>query len=265
MLVVCAGMIRSGSTLQYNLICSLLEKMGSCEKHGTFDAGAEWLSVPALTIWAKDSERFHVIKDHGLHSANIRPQEQEMVRDGLVRICYTYRDVRDVAASAKEFWGAREDRLFQMLDQALSIYENLQEIPGVLHQRYEELVGDLPRAVRDIAQFLGCMPTPELIEEVVRECSLETMETLSQHPVLRVARMVKRVLPFSLNGSRMGGLRKLLRKYDKDSLLGARKHISSTRGAIGTWRNKLTRKEQEVITARYKKYLIRAGYSVSET
>jgi hypothetical protein len=267
-------MLRAGSSLQFNLVAALLENMGLGIRHGEgHDTDAEWFSHPALAFWAQDPKTYHVVKKV------IYNQELDKVQDGQVWICYIYRDIRDVAASAKERWGVHGDRwegLLQQLDDALRVYNTLHDMPGVLSQRYEDVMRDTRCAVREMAQFLGISPSQEIIEAVVRQCSIESMLPTSSSRVQnfrrvmrnvlgRTAQGVKRVLPPPLNGR--WGLRKLLLtlfpKRDPRTLIGPG-HISSTRGAIGTWRHKLNQAEQEIIAARYKTWLARTGYAVEE-
>lgn len=274
MLICCDGMLRSGSGLQYNLVCSLLEKMGSCVRHGRLDTEKEWLSQPVLA-WAQDSETYHVVKS----ATFVYPRKLQIARDGLARICYIHRDIRDVAVAAKYKWGATGDSLLELLDRAVSSYEALEKagafgMPWLLHQRYEDVFKDTRGAVWYIARFLEVTPSQEIVEEVVMQCSLEKMLPISRSKVLlfnyfmrrtmgNAAGFVKKFLPPPLNES--WGLRKvylkLFPKVDGRTVI-AHRHIEPTRGVPGAWRSQLDKEEQEVITARYKDYLIRAGYSV---
>ena len=127
-------------------------------------------------------------------------------------------------------------------------------------------------AVREIARFLEVTPTQEIVEEVVRECSLETMLNISRSKVLfinwvmrsalgNMAVAIKRVLPPPLNGS--WGLHKaMLRVFPKNEshTMIAYAHIEPTRGVPGAWRTQLDKEEQQDITGQYKDYLMRAGY-----
>lgn len=268
-LVICSGMLRSGSSLQFNLVSALLENMGLGIRHGEgYDSDEEWFAHPELETWAQDPNQYHVVK------RVIRHHELEKVKDGWVRICYIYRDIRDVAASAKERWGLRDgwDRHFRQLDDAVRVYDTMHEMPRVLRQRYEVVIKDYRGAIREIARFLGIEASEDVIERVVEQCSLEAMIPISnskslivRHHVLnalgRAAQRMKRFLPPPLNSS--WRLRKfylkLFPKRDPKTKIGPG-HISSTLGAIGTWRQKLEKDEQEIITARYKSWLIRAGY-----
>lgn len=272
MLIVCDGMLRSGSALQYNLVCSLLEKMRPCVRHGRFDTEEEWLALPDLSDWLQDTVTYHVFK--GPQKSEVKWQR---ARDGLVRILYIHRDIRDIAVAAKYKWGLTGDGLLEMLDRAVKSYETMENAgafgaPWFLHQRYEDVFSNTRGAVWEIARFLEVTPTQEIVEEVVRECSVEAMVTVSRSKVLFVnwvmrsalgsmAVAIKRVLPPPLNGS--WGLRKrMLRVFPKSEsrTMIAYAHIEPTRGVPGAWRHQLDKHEQDVITARYKDYLIRAGY-----
>jgi hypothetical protein len=223
--------------------------------------------------WAQDRKTYHVVKSGRF------PQELQMARDGLARLCYIHRDIRDVGVAAKYKWGLTGEALLEMLDRAVDSYETLENagafgMSWLLHQRYEDVFTNTRAAVWDIAQFLEVAPSQEMVEEVVKQCSLEVMEPISKSKVLlfnhvmreglgTVAKAVKRVLPPPLNGS--WRLRKvylkLFPKVEQHTLI-AYAHIEPTRGVPGAWSEQLDKHEQEVITARYKDYLARAGYAV---
>jgi len=272
MLICCNGTLRSGSALQYNLVCSLLEKVGSCVRHGRQETEKQLLSQP-VQAWAQDRNAYHVIKSAGYQV------EFQLARDGLMQMCYIHRDIRDIAVAAKFKWGLTGDSLLEMLDRAIASYENMEKagafgMSWLLHQRYENVYTNTKEAVWEIAQFLEVRPSQEIVEAVVRECSLESMETISKSKALganqllrnnlgKMAKLVKKVLPPPLNGS--WGLRKLYMnlfpKTEKHTCISYG-HIESSRGVPGAWQQELSLEEQEVIINRYKDYLMRCSYPV---
>ena len=272
MLICCDGMHRSGSAFQYNLVCSLLEKMGSCKRHGRRETEEEWLSSP-VQEWIEAKDIYHVVKS----STYIYTEKLQMARDGRTRIFYIHRDIRDVAVAAKSKWGLAGDELFVMLDRAVNSYTTLEKDeafgkPWLLHQKYEDVFNNTTEAVCEIARFLNLSPSQEIIEEVIKECSIEVMYAHSKSKSLyfnhtmrnslgNIANFIKRFLPTPLNQS--WGLRKiymgLFPKLEKHTAI-AYNHIEPTRGVPEAWRDQLNKKEQELITARYEGYLMRAGY-----
>jgi hypothetical protein len=207
----------------------------------------------------------------------VYPEKLKLARDGHTRIFYVHRDIRDVAVAAKFKWGLAGDELFVMLDRAVASYETLETAeafgqPWLLHQKYEDVFLHTTEAVWEIARFLELAPSQETVEEVIRDCSMETMYAHSRSKYLyfnrtmtgslgSIANVIKKFLPAPLNES--WGLRKiymgLFPKVTKRSAI-AYDHIEPTRGVPGVWRDQLDKEEQELITARYEGYLLRAGY-----
>ena len=104
MLVFCSGMLRSGSAFQYNLVSSVLERVGSCVRHGRWEPKARF-SNKELLKWAKDPKTYHVVKGARY------PEEFKWARDGMAKMFYIHRDLRDVAVAVKYKWMLEGDPL----------------------------------------------------------------------------------------------------------------------------------------------------------
>lgn len=251
MLIVCNGMVRSGSTLQYNLVRGLAEKCGA-------GVGKGFFTIPQLD--SVESDLFHwgtdpflyVIKMHNLH-----PRIAQMASDDLARICYIYRDIRDVTVSAKRKFGYSGDRLYDVLDQAVAVYYEMRSVQGVLWQRYEEVIRDLPTAVHTVTNFLSLHPSQDTTTVVAEECSLESVRKSAEQ--LRGGLIAKLYSLQSLLQHIGIPIAILGENYDRRTLLHP-DHISESAGAIGMWRTELDRQELNVITERYGKWLADAGY-----
>ena len=272
MLVFCNGMLRSGSAFQYNLVCTLLEKSGSCKRHARWEP-KEKITKSQLIKWADDQKTYHVVK-----SARY-PEEFELAQQGLAKMCYINRDLRDVAVAAKFKWKLNSDELIVMLDRALSIQDVMEErnafgMSWCLHQKYEDVFNETANAVKEIADFLEISPSHEVIEEVVKDCSIDVMLKSSnstllifRHKILRllgrIANTIKKFLPPPLNGS--WKLRRfyltLLPKVDSHTVMAPR-HIEPTKGVPGAWKKELSQLEKIFITERYQIYLEKEGYSL---
>ncbi len=163
MLVVCNGMLRSGSTLQYNFVRMLLELKSSAvdARHAepaTIDDDllASWCASKAMTV----------IKMH-----SIDPRVVALLMDNKATICYVYRDLRHVAASIRRKWNPPWPEILASLDGAVASFDELTNMPGVLVQRYESLITNEVEAVQQIAEHLGLDVTPEEFDEIVAMCS----------------------------------------------------------------------------------------------
>src|SRR5262249_3726065 len=147
--VFCAGMPRSGSTWQYQVVSHLLEahcggvRGGFLERPEDFERIAEQTAgrVPWLTL-----------KMHNGH-----PSYLAALRDGRAVVVYSYRDLRDVTFSLMHKMRLSFEELVGQLQlvQCLNDYAFWTGQPHVLCQRYEAIVSDSAACVTEIASFLG--------------------------------------------------------------------------------------------------------------
>lgn len=249
MLIVCNGMPRSGSTLQYNLARTLVEKMGVGEGHGYFDQPTELGS--RLLEWSND-DGYHVAKTHAVH-----PEIIVMTASGSACITYIYRDIRDVAVSLKRaFKVRREEALLRTLDTAITSHYSIKSIKGeVLWQKYEHTVANVPDAVWTQAKFLGLEPTESIVSEVADECSIENSRRVAES-ISRDGGLKTKLLPW------LHRVRIRHYAYDRERTLLHHNHISSTSGSTNIWRKELKRHEANLLTERYKEWLQEEGYEL---
>lgn len=245
MLVVCNGMIRSGSTLQYNYVRSLVERVGVGRGHGYYGSDDFAELSDQLERWSR--ERWvHVIKSHDLH-----PESAAWTRAGRMRICYIYRDIRDVAVSAKEKWGYGRDELIPVLDRAIDVFYRLRSVRPRLCQRYENVVADPIGALRSIARYLELEAEPETLLAVQKACSADAarrlMRRMRLNPLVRIRRGLQRI----------GAVDDPT--YDDRTLLHP-DHISRHAGGSGQWESALSTEEQQLIGTRYRRWLEETGY-----
>lgn len=251
MVIACNGMVRSGSTLQYNLARGLVEGL-SLGKAARCSSNGGKIEVLA------DSHLFYIIKSH-----TVLPNSKELIAEGQMGICYIYRDIRDVAVSLKHIRGISGEILFQELENAINNYYEIRSLDCVLTQRYEDVVGDLHTAVREIADYLYIKPSNELVSNIVEENSLE--KALESMPKARLGRIIRRLHGDTL-ARKLGISEAFIQKVagflslrDKNTLL-LPNHISKNRGATGTWRTELTEYEIEEIHKRFGPWLKETNY-----
>lgn len=246
MIIVCNGMLRAGSTLQYNLACALLEKYSLCSREGFFTSDQIDNLKESMSEW-EEEDIFHVLKTHELH-----PFFKERAPSGRIKILYIYRDIRDVAVSVKLKFKRTDKELVRDLDAAVMIFNELCSTEGVLWQKYEEVVGDLSSAIKSQAAFLGLKPSEDVVHQVVEECSMPEAKRSTDSLLMVTMRFVQQAL-------HKIGVR--FTYYDKHSLLHP-DHISKNRGAIGIWQQELAEEEIAMLTERYRVWLHKAGYPV---
>lgn len=268
MLVICNGMVRSGSTLQYNLARGIVEAMQAGKGEGWISPDRLEEKRDEMMGWARDKE-IHVIKSH------VIPQCARELRDtGAVSFCYIYRDIRDVAVSAKNKWNYEGEKLFEVLDKAVATYYEIQTLRSVLMQRYERIINDLPATTHEIANFLGLQPTNDLVSRVAEENSLEKAQRTAINTSHDFGKIVKSALMriglrlrikdimrvIGVPESWRRSLRDALIFQDDQTLLHP-DHISKNKGAVGFWRKELAEEEIRVISIRYENWLRDAGFA----
>lgn len=243
MLIICNGMIRSGSTLQYNLARGLIEEASFGQGEGFFSERQAQKSINELISW-KDDERYHLIKMH-----QICPLCSPAENKGL-RSLYIYRDLRDVAVSAKSAFHYTKPQLMKALDEAVLIFNEIQRLPNVLTQRYEDVIRDVHKATWDIADFLNVKLTSGQMHDVIDSCAIPKA-------VERTEKMEKRFWSSAKEFMLRMGLP--MKTYDKKTLLHSN-HISGNKGAAGVWRSQLNSSELNEINNRFGKWLKEQGY-----
>ena len=168
MLVICNGMPRSGSTLQYNLVRGIVEITDNGSGQGFFDPNQAVDSYSQFERWAEEPG-FHVIKTQAVF-----PGLNKLLQSDKASICYTFRDLRDVAASLERRFKGQGKELYKILDDIVTEYYTIQGFPHLISVRYEEMTSDLEGTVSHMAQALGISPKPAEIISVAEEFSLSS-------------------------------------------------------------------------------------------
>lgn len=251
MLVVCNGMIRAGSTLQYNLTSKLVESVGKGSREGGFASKEDFYRTKAqLAVWASDN-KIHVIKSHFF-----LPNSQELMDAGSMRI-----------------WKWGEKRLMGNLDEAIQTYYLVNSMPHVFSQKYEDAVGDLMATTKAISVYLGLEATDGILASIAQEYSLERVKQVIKESradlslLGKVSYYVRKKMPLgAMSLLRKARIGMLLKRMGISTLPYDHKrgyfpgHISSQEGAAGAWQKELTTREIQTITDRYSAWLRETGY-----
>lgn len=241
MLLICNGMYRSGSTLQYNLVKGLVESSHLGEGESFFSASDVNRMKETFSEWENDNV-YHVIKMHDVYPYLNNSSDK-------IKVFYIYRDLRDVATSLIEKLNLEQDGLIEMLDAAVSSSEEIMRHPGTYSQQYERVLNDLHVALYEISSCLNIPINKEVLDKIVNECSIESVEMrLQKQPILL------KIMYYFLK--KIG---KQIIKYDRDSLIHYN-HISKNRGSIGSWKGNLDNHIVKIINQRYSSWLRAKGY-----
>jgi len=234
--VFCAGMIRSGSTLQYQLAAEIVERTSigfrvAYSPEDEFDAVREQLVVPS---------QFKVFKAH-VCTTTLKRECLEYD----AKVVYSFRDIRDVAVSAMRKFGLSFHELVTKgwLDQAITDYYNWTSMPMVSISRYEELCVDIHLEVSKISAFLGSCLSTEDLQNIADEYGLEQQ-------LARIKRF---------NQQRRANISSIGSVFDLKELLHYN-HIH--KGEVGGWRNLLSSTESSFLTGRYSSWLLEVGYDL---
>lgn len=236
MIVIANGMLRSGSTLQYNIAASVLETTRLVKRSGFMGGFAErdvretLDSLKAAHFWA-------IVKTH-------EPPLERAFYDSNVRVLFSYRDVRDIAASIRKKWGYPFERILSDIDAMIEIERQFDEIPNVLTQPYELLYENLPEATMQLSAFFGVELPPNALETIVNQNSIA--------PDGRVT------------AARPGLIKSLSRLFgrevhDRRTLLHG-DHISESRGRAGDWQSQFSPDEVDTLSDRYANWLLSHAY-----
>jgi Sulfotransferase domain len=162
MLVICCGMMRSGSTLQYQIATELVEKAGKGIGLGEVrDADCRQL------LDAKPENQMQVVKLHQLrHLKGVK----EAIAQNQARCIYSYRDIRDVTYSLVRMRNSTFEKVIfqtQEIKECIDNFYAWTALDNVLISRYEDMIADLVNETLRISHHLGLA------------CSLEDAQTIA--------------------------------------------------------------------------------------
>lgn len=245
MLVVCNGMIRSGSTLQYNIVKSLLEETGNAKGHGYLKAGEQRTELSSLTRYS-ESNQWHYFKTHEIDEV-----VGSSIKNNRLFVIYIDRELYDVAASAKFKWKLKEDELINSVIRAVDERNRLPNFSQVLRQKYELVTSGSSYCGIEIADFLGLDISTDRIGEIV-ENSRCTGSKKNQNYVSTFSPLIfglANVLRLGFLARYCGipnkfikGIKNTIAPWNTESLYHSR-HQSPWQGKSGAWKNTLSASE----------------------
>ncbi len=226
MLVVCCGMQRSGSTVQYQIASAVAETLG-------IGRGVGWDWSSASENMASGERPVHVVK---VHQPN--PAFEAKLNPACTRYIYCHRDIRDVIVSLLDKYGPMDDAKIEhhVREFAITPFEHFSRRPGVLISRYDDLCEDLGSEVARIAHIMNATLD-------AAECA-----TIAQRFALEEQRSYIRGRDWS-DG----------REWDSASLLH-HNHITDAR--TGKWKDRLAPGQVQVIERIAGDWLRANGYEI---
>lgn len=165
MIVICCGMMRSASTLQYQIGVELGQRLASVDPLGYVlpERFSDAISN------SRNGASFVVMKSHAFLE-----ESRELLEHNNALGIYAYRDIRDVIVSLMRMRGLPFNKLgsgilYSLLDQ----YVVWTSQPNVLVSQYENIVNDTAAEVLRIANHMRLSCTQDLADEIAQKFSLE--------------------------------------------------------------------------------------------
>ncbi|MGD1906548.1 MAG: sulfotransferase domain-containing protein [Leptolyngbyaceae cyanobacterium] len=161
--------MRSGSTLQYQLTQTLVEKLGKGKGYGWLPSiqDKEALMQRATET---DQETYYVVKIHG-HNLSF----SDLIQADKGRAIYVYRDIRDVVTSFMSWRNTSFESIIRQkwIEKVIKDSHNWESLSKIHTSKYESLMSDIPNEVLRIADHIGLPINLELAQEIADECSID--------------------------------------------------------------------------------------------
>ncbi len=243
MLILSVGMPRAGSGWYYNLTHDLIVSSGGQDARQVraryhlqgvlteVNCNIGALTLPRLSAVLIPSilGNTFVIKAHAGPTAYAKI----LIKLGLMRTAYIYRDPRDAMISAydngqRALKKGRPNAFSHLVDFDASLrfirdYVRISEawlaLQPVLHTRYEDLVGEYDREAARMLEFFHLDPSNESLKDVIA-------------------------------------------KYRPEHSPAIQKGMHFNLGVSGRFRQKTTPEQQEILAASFKPYLEKLGYPI---
>ncbi len=240
MLVICAGLWRSGSTWQYQIACELVRQAGWKFKPMGY---LQREQLADFLTGSLDPNMCYLYKTHPPDPIHLSLKSERVVT------LYSFRDLRDVAYSMTY----KLQSTFQktvingpIIEWCISADAFWRERPGVVIQRYEDWILNNAPFVRLIATALGINLSETVLAGIVDEFGL-------QRNRYRTADLTAHLLEKGIDLSERSNT--LL--CDPDSLL----HWNHIReGAVGCWKSVALPEEKAYLAKMCGDWLIDHGY-----
>jgi CBS domain-containing protein len=231
--IFCGGMLRSGSTLQYNIAAELVERYGVGRRE-------IWVDDHIWYFQNANPNSLTVFKSHFL-SNSVDHQFHEGRAVGLI----TFRDIRDATAS----WQAKNRMPLSMSDAidfaetAVRLLDPWEKLPRelVYFSKYEDTFSSIYHEAKNIADWLKLRISDSDLEDINEKLSVDSMK-----------RMIKNTDEKSITISGANS-------WNTNTLI----HIDHMNGgAVGRYKNELSSELIEELSQRHGDWLLAHGYEI---
>jgi hypothetical protein len=166
MWIICCGLPRSGSTLQYNIIADIVEYGNQGKRIGFIENENFHTIIKENVAYPK----YKIIKTHLLTSTM-----KEYLQNKKAILFSCYRDIRDVAVSYNSVWNKSLNNFIidGNLDYYLNTYYEIKSYHPIQFNSYQELNCNLIDEISKIATLLNISLTQNQIDEIYKNNTLE--------------------------------------------------------------------------------------------
>lgn len=231
--VICCGMMRSGSTLQYQIVKEIVEMNEIGLGLGYFNNND---LIKTLSAFHNDNTTY-VVKIHHYFELPTGLSKNDF------KFIYSFRDIRDVVVSLmnfeqKEFINIFNQFRFYQLQ--VQHYRWLKK-NGIYISKYEDFVLDIPREIINISSFLNIDISESSIKRLSKKLSISQQE----HQIVNSQTIEKYDCT-----------------YSPETLLH-KNHINS--GEIGQWKDQLSNFQIASVEYSWKDWLLQNNYSLNRS
>lgn len=242
-LILCTGMMRSGSTWSYN-VCRLVGAMAAKQLNLPF--GSTYLDGKHLDNFIRNRapkrKGIMVIKSHFPGALALK-----LIKLNRVNSICTLRDPRDCIASRQVFNEESFEKSVRFIKGNLSYVDFYQNAGSTLFIRYEEMKSDPAAKIRDIAAYLRINLTDQHVADIHERTSMEKAAEIAEAIESRPRE-------------------ELIRDRDHYVDPETNLHEGHIRGGkIGRWKDELSAEQIETITRELGPWLVRLGYETEES
>lgn len=185
--IFCAGMIRAGSTLQYQIASSIIEKANLGKRHSYASEDIFYkIATAQNTRRIKSNLRepidvmleryeFMTFKAHKCHD-----DFQRLMHEQEAMAVYCYRDIRDVANSFMKKYNVSFQFVLEHLENAINNYYYWKHLPNVYMSKYENFTTNIFDEVKNISSFLKINLSNDALNEIADNHTIEKQKMIMQ-------------------------------------------------------------------------------------
>lgn len=203
----------------------------------------------AYRYWAEQIEGVGLLKTHDANLATVPGGEALFPSDITSGVIHVVRDPRDVAVSARHYFGVSQDEAIDMLndpDRWILNSRNFLQLPTFLSDwsthtaswldaplrrltlRYEDLLADTPACLKSVIEFCGWEVSNARILGAVESCCFDRLREQEQSGGYS-AHSIDRATPFFRSG-RSGQWRTQLSELQVQRIVGEHRSVMERLG-----------------------------------